>query len=247
MFMHQPYAIDPDVPEGRDVHRALGNTSPASTALPRGAARMKMPPAHVRAAAVLALLSAVLTACADAPAVDRSEEMLIDHEVAQLTVDYNRAHATRYPVPLVRLRDFPNQPSTVGAADYSRWTIVLNPLWLRRDLCTVYKEAIAHELAHLFVDYDDYGQPRTVLVNTRHGMQFLTLNGPPLLQDSATEHGLAWQEKARALGADPCKEGYCYDPHPYRRFPPTCPDLEHQLAVYGGDSTTDATHIGGST
>ena len=206
-------------------------------------------PVIIRGLAALALLFVALSlaACADAPAVDRSEEMLIDSTVVQLTADYNRTHATRYPVAHVRFQDFPNQPSTVGGAEYSRWTIVLNPLWVRRDLCTVCKEAIAHELAHLFVDYDDYGPPRTVLIDTTRGMQFLSLNGPPHFQDSATEHGPAWQAKARALGADPCKEGYCHDPHPYRRFPLICSDLQRQLAVYKGGPASDASRKGGST
>lgn len=151
-------------------------------------------------------------------------------QLTRMTGDYNAAHGTRYPVPQVSLdaRGLPD--SVVGAADFSHWAIHINPLWVKKAPCLVDQEALAHELAHLFVYYDEYGPPQSALLNTGKGMQLVAMNGPGLA-DLGEEHGAAWQAKARALGADPCKEGYCYSARPYREYPIACAGTETAVVM----------------
>ena len=154
--------------------------------------------------------------------------LVYSRQVSRMTSGYNAAHGTHYPVPQLSL-DAMNLPtSVVGAADFSHWTVHINPLWVKKDPCLVDREALAHELAHLFVYYDEYGPPRSALLNTDKGTRLVAMNGPGL-QDLSSEHGAAWQAKARALGADPCKEGYCYSARPYKKYPIACAGEETAL------------------
>jgi hypothetical protein len=198
------------------VRKAVG----ASTQLP-----MKL------GALCIVLAGLILAACSSVNVKDITPETTLRHEMTQLVDHYNSIHGTNYPTPKLKIEDFNNFPSVVAAADYSDWTVLINQSWVNKDMCLVYKEALAHELAHLFVYYDQYGPPQTVLFPTTRGAEMIALNGPPLLQDTMDEHGRAWQEKARALGAHPCKEGYCRTTHPYRKFPLHCPELAQKLAL----------------
>jgi hypothetical protein len=167
------------------------------------------------------LVCSALTACTNMDPRLSPEGALFVKQAAGLTDAYNRRHGTHYPVPHLSLDAMPGQASVVGTADYSAWTIHINPLWAQKDPCTVRKEALPHELAHLFVYYDQYGPPQTATLFTRDGLKQVAMNGPGL-QDSSEEHGPAWQGMARALGADPCREGYCYSAQPYKKYPPDC-------------------------
>lgn len=149
--------------------------------------------------------------------------------VSEMTAHYNATHGTHYPAPQVSLAPIELPDSVVGAADFTRWSVDINPLWVKKDPCLVDREALAHELAHLFVDYDEYGPPRSAMLSTRRGATLVAMNGPGL-QDLSEEHGTAWQDKARALGADPCKEGYCHSARPYKRYPIICAGTETALA-----------------
>ena len=142
-------------------------------------------------------------------------------QVTQLTDSYNRDHGSHYPVPKVVVDPRGLSQSVIGAAAYSSWTIHLNAEWVEKDVCMVDQEALPHELAHLFVYYDKYGPPQTAMLSTASGPKLVAMNGPGL-QDVSEEHGAAWQTMARALGADPCKEGYCPSPRPYKKFPLQC-------------------------
>ena len=169
----------------------------------------------------LVLLCGSLSACSNLdPRLD-PQGALFTRQVQRMTEDYNRGHGTRYPVPQLAEEEMASLPSVVGAADYSRWTIHINKLWARKDPCIVMQEALAHELAHLFVYYDEFGPPQTAFINTSKGMTLVAMNGPGL-QDSTVEHGSEWQAKARQLGADPCREGYCFSERPYKKYPPSC-------------------------
>ena len=156
--------------------------------------------------------------------------LLYSRQLGRMTEQYNAAHGTHYPAPQVSV-DAMNLPdSVVGAADFTHWSVHLNPLWVKKDPCLVDREALAHELAHLFVDYDEYGAPQSALLSTPTGTKLVAMNGPGL-QDLGEEHGSAWQAKARALGADPCNEGYCYSERPYRRYPIRCAGTETALVM----------------
>lgn len=156
--------------------------------------------------------------------------VLYSQQLSRMTSDYNAQHHTHYPAPQLSL-DAMNLPdSVVGAADFTHWTVHINPLWVKKDPCLVDREALAHELAHLFVYYDEYGPPQTAMLSTPSGARLVAMNGPGL-QDLSTEHGVDWQAKARALGSDPCKEGYCPSDRPYKRYPISCAGTETALAM----------------
>lgn len=173
---------------------------------------------------------AALAGCSNVDPRMDPQGALFAAQLTRMTGDYNAAHGTRYPVPQISLDAQGLPDSVVGAADFSHWTIHINPLWVHKDPCLVDQEALAHELAHLFVYYDEYGPPQSALLNTAKGMQLVAMNGPGLA-DLSEEHGAAWQSKARALGADPCREGYCYSARPYRKYPITCAGTETALAL----------------
>ncbi|HEY1992169.1 MAG TPA: hypothetical protein VGH71_06865 [Gammaproteobacteria bacterium] len=151
--------------------------------------------------------------------------LVYSQQVSRMTGAYNAAHGTHYPVPQVNIDAMNLADSVVGAADFTHWSLHINPLWVKKDPCLVDREALAHELAHLFVYYDEYGPPQSAMLSTPLGAKLVAMNGPGLA-DLGEEHGAAWQVKARALGADPCKEGYCYSERPYRKYPITCAGTE---------------------
>lgn len=175
----------------------------------------------MRSAKGLVVLCGLLAGCSSMDARQTSQDVAFNRQAAQLTAAYNRSHGTHYPVPHLSIDASGLGDSVISAAEYSSWTIHLNAEWVERDVCMVDKEALPHELAHLFVYYDEYGPPRTATLPTATGPKLVAMNGPGL-QDVSEEHGAAWQAKARALGADPCKEGYCYSPVPYKKFPLKC-------------------------
>jgi hypothetical protein len=179
---------------------------------------------------LVVLLSMLLGGCASMdPRMDPTEVLFAQY-LQHLTDSYNREHSTHYPVPKLSLEPIGLSASVVGASDYSTWTIHLNPDWVAKDHCLVEQEALPHELAHLIVYYDEYGPPRTAELPTPKGMRLVAMNGPGL-QDVSDEHGAQWQMVARELGADPCKEGYCYAARPYKKYPPTCAPAKRELAV----------------
>ena len=148
------------------------------------------------------LLSMVTLAGCDSldPRMDPTG-LVYSQQISRMTTDYNAAHGTRYPAPQVSL-DAMNLPdSVVGAADFAHWTVHINPLWVKKDPCLVDQEALAHELAHLFIYYDEYGPPQSALLSTPTGAKLVAMNGPGL-EDVSEAHGATWQAKARALGAD---------------------------------------------
>jgi hypothetical protein len=188
--------------------------------------------AGMRAAKGLLVLAlgGMLSACASMdPRVDPTG-VLFAQELQQMTQSYNQEHGTHYPVPHLTLDPDGLPASVVGAADYSTWTIHLNPVWVQQDHCLVQQEALPHELAHLIFYYDKYGPPETAPLPTRNGIKLVAMNGPGL-QDMSDEHGSAWQALARSLGADPCKEGYCYSDRPYKKYPLTCNAEKRELAA----------------
>lgn len=134
--------------------------------------------------------------------------ILFAQRLTLMTHEYNRVHGTDYPVPQLYVDDMGLPDSAIAASQYSTWSIHLNPAWVKGDACLVVEEALPHELAHLFVYYDEYGPPQTAMLATPEGTKLVAMNGPGL-QDVSSEHGPAWQTKARALGAHPCREGYC--------------------------------------
>lgn len=156
--------------------------------------------------------------------------LVYSQQVSRMTEHYNAAHSTHYPVPQVNVDAVALPDSVVGAADFTHWSVHINPLWVKKDPCLVDREALAHELAHLFVYYDEYGPPQSAMLSTSTGAKLVAMNGPGL-QDLSTEHGAAWQAKARALGADPCKEGYCHSEKPYKKYPITCAGTETALVM----------------
>jgi hypothetical protein len=162
-----------------------------------------------------------LSGCTNFDARLDPQGILFAQQVSRLTAHYNDSHGTHYPVPQVSTDDIGLPASAVAASQYSTWSIHINPAWVRRDSCLVIREALPHELAHLFVYYDEYGPPQTAMLPTTEGTKLIAMNGPGL-QDLSSEHGPAWQEKARQLGANPCREGYCPAANPYRREPPDC-------------------------
>jgi hypothetical protein len=189
------------------VRKAVG----ASTQLP-----MKL------GALCVVLAGLILAACSSVDVKVTTPEAALRQQMMHLVDNYNSIYGAHYPMPQLRVEIFSNSPTVIAAADYSDWAVLVNQTWVDKNLCLVSKEALPHELAHLFVYYDQYGPPQTVMFSAAHGAEMVALNGPPLLQDTMDEHGPAWQVKARALGAHPCKEGYCRTKHPYRRFPLQC-------------------------
>lgn len=185
------------------------------------------------------MLGLLLTGCANMDPRADSTGMLFAQDLQQLTDGYNRGHGTHYPVPKLSLDPIGLSASVVGASDYSTWTIHLNPDWVAKDHCLVVREALPHELAHLIVYYDEYGPPKTAELPTPKGMRLVAMNGPGL-QDVSDEHGAQWQVVARELGADPCKEGYCYAAKPYKKYPLTCATAKRELAVA---AVTPATEV----
>lgn len=173
---------------------------------------------------------ATLAGCSSVGTSLSPDEALYSRQISRMTDDYNAAHGTHYPVPRLSLDAQGLSTSVVGAADFSHWSIHINPLWVKKDPCLVDQEALAHELAHLFVYYDEYGPPQSALLDTGKGMQLVAMNGPGLA-DLGQEHGAAWQTKAKALGADPCKEGYCYSDRPYKKYPIACAGTQTALAL----------------
>jgi hypothetical protein len=179
---------------------------------------------------LVVLLGLLLAGCASMdPRMDPTG-VLFAQDLQRMTQQYNAAHGTHYPAPRVSLDAMGFPASVVGAADYSAWTIHLNPAWAAKDDCLVAREALPHELAHLIVYYQRYGAPRNVQLPTPNGMKLVAMNGPGL-QDVGDEHGAEWQTVARELGADPCKEGYCYSTRPYKKYPLTCIPEKRALAV----------------
>jgi hypothetical protein len=188
---------------------------------------------------LVVLLGTLLAGCASMdPRVDPTG-VLFAQDLQQMTDSYNSEHGTHYPVPHLSLDAIGLPDSVVGAADYSTWTIHLNPIWVQQDHCLVEHEALPHELAHLIFYYHEYGPPKTATLPTRDGMKLVAMNGPGL-QDVSEEHGPEWQAVARDLGADPCKEGYCYSDRPYKRYPITCTTDKRALAAVGPASSPGA-------
>lgn len=173
---------------------------------------------------LMILLGVLLAGCAGMDPRTDPTGVLFAQDLQRMTDSYNSEHDTHYPVPRVSLDATGLPASVVGAADYSAWAIHLNPDWVAKDDCLVLREALPHELAHLIVYYDKYGPPKTAELPTPRGMRLVAMNGPGL-QDLSDEHGSQWQAVARDLGADPCKEGYCYSPQPYKKFPLRCAAL----------------------
>ncbi|HEY1773238.1 MAG TPA: hypothetical protein VGH91_08610 [Gammaproteobacteria bacterium] len=179
---------------------------------------------------LVVVLGMLLAGCASMdPRVDPTG-VLFAQDLRHLTDSYNSTHGTHYPVPRLDLESIGLPDSVVGASDYSSWTIHLNPDWVAKDHCLVEKEALPHELAHLIVYYDEYGPPKTAELQTSAGTKLVAMNGPGL-EDLGEEHGAQWQAVARELGADPCKEGYCYAARPYKKYPLTCAPAKRALAV----------------
>lgn len=185
------------------------------------------------------LLGLLLTGCASMDPRADPTGVLFARDLQRLTDGYNREHGTHYPVPKLSLDPIGLSASVVGASDYSTWTIHLNPAWVAKGDCLVAREALPHELAHLIVYYDEYGPPRTAELPTPKGMRLVAMNGPGL-QDVSDEHGPEWQVVARELGADPCKEGYCYAARPYKKYPLTCATAKRELAVAELSPPTEA-------
>jgi hypothetical protein len=175
----------------------------------------------MRSAKGLLVLCCMLAGCSSMEPRMQSQANSFSRQVSQLTDSYNLAHGTHYPVPKLQIDSSGMTQSVIGAAAYSSWTIHLNAEWVEKDVCIVNQEALPHELAHLFVYDDKYGPPQTAMLPTPLGLKLVAMNGPGL-RDLSEDHGLAWQTKARALGADPCKEGYCYSPLPYKTHPLHC-------------------------
>jgi hypothetical protein len=172
----------------------------------------------------------LLSGCASMDPRVNPTGVLFAQDLQQLTDSYNREHGSHYPVPKLSVDAIGLPGSVVGASDYSAWTIHLNPEWVAKDHCLVEREALPHELAHLIVYYDKYGPPQNALLPTPTGTRLVAMNGPGL-QDLGDEHGARWQTVARDLGADPCKEGYCYAARPYKKYPLTCIPEKRALAV----------------
>jgi predicted SprT family Zn-dependent metalloprotease len=167
------------------------------------------------------LLGALLTGCASMDTRVDPTGVLFAQDLQHMTDSYNSEHGTHYPVPHLSLDPIGLPDSVVGASDYSTWTIHLNPIWVQQDHCLVQHEALPHELAHLIFYYQKYGPPQIAALPMRNGIKLVAMNGPGL-QDVSDEHGREWQQVARDLGADPCKEGYCYSDRPYKKYPLKC-------------------------
>jgi hypothetical protein len=182
------------------------------------------------AARLLFLLSITfLGACSTVDPRLNTQQSVLDGKLQRLLADYNARHHTHVEVPVLKIEDNTDQPGKIAEADYSTWSISVNGLWLKKDPCIVYKEAVAHELAHLLVYYQQFGAPRAATMLTRTGPVVVAFNGPAELQDSSLEHGKVWQDMALELGAHPCEEGYCRSAHPYSKSPLTCSAADYAL------------------
>lgn len=178
---------------------------------------------------ILLLSLSCLCACGSVePRVDNQQSVL-NAKLQGLLADYNARHHTDIEMPALSIDEDSDQPGTIASANYSTWSISINGLWLKKDPCIVYKEAVAHELAHLLVDYQEYGTPRAATLLTRKGPVTVAFNGPQELQDSSLEHGAAWRDMALELGAHPCEEGYCRSSHPYSKSPLACTIADYAL------------------
>jgi hypothetical protein len=177
----------------------------------------------------LLLSLSCLSACSSVePQVD-SQQSVLDAKLQGLLAGYNARHHTAIEIPALTVADDTDQPGMIASANYSTWSISVNRVWLKKDPCIVYKEAVAHELAHLLVDYQQYGAPQAATMLTDKGPVVVAFNGPQELQDSSLEHGLAWRDMALELGAHPCEEGYCRSSHPYSKSPLTCSLADYAL------------------
>ena len=170
------------------------------------------------------LACSLLSACSSMEALQSPEEASLTTQMSRLVVAYNQRHGTNYRTPLVMFEDHLDQATTIASADYASWTISVNKTWIKKDPCLVAHEAVPHELAHLLVDVRHYGLPETMILDTREGPKVMAFNGPPPLEDRSDDHGAEWQDMARELGADPCREGYCRSARPYSKFPLACAD-----------------------
>ncbi len=178
---------------------------------------------------VVLLALTLLGACSSMDPKLVTHQTMLDDKLQKLLMAYNARHGTHIEAPSLSISDQPEQPGMIASANYSTWSISVNGLWLKKDPCIVYKEAVAHELAHLLVDYQQYGTPRAATLLTPKGPMVVAFNGPQELQDPSLEHGKAWQDMARELGAHPCKEGYCRSSHPYSKSPLTCSAADYAL------------------
>jgi hypothetical protein len=178
---------------------------------------------------ILLLSLSFLGACSTVgPKLD-AQQSVLDSKLQRLLADYNARHHSHVEMPALTIDEDMDQPGMVASANYSTWSISVNGLWLKKDPCIVYKEAVAHELAHLLVDYQQYGMPRAATMLTRKGPVVVAFNGPVELQDSSLEHGKVWQDMALELGAHPCEEGYCRSSHPYSKSPLACSAADYAL------------------
>ena len=168
------------------------------------------------------LICSLLSACSSMEALQSPEEAALTAQMSRLVAAYNQRHGTDYRAPLVLFVDQADDPTTIASADYADWSISVNKSWIKKDPCLVAQEVVPHELAHLLVDVQHYGPPESVTLLTREGPKVVAFNGPPLLEDQSEEHGPEWQVMARELGAHPCREGYCYSPRPYSKYPLAC-------------------------
>ncbi len=183
---------------------------------------------YVRGFIFLLSLS-LLGACSTVEPKLDAQQSVLDNKLQRLLTDYNDRHHSHVKMPALKIDEDTDQPGMIASANYSSWSISINGLWLKKDPCIVYKEAMAHELAHLLVDYQQYGMPRATTMQTRKGPVVVAFNGPVELQDSSLEHGVAWQDMALELGAHPCEEGYCRSSHPYSKSPLACSVADYAL------------------
>ncbi|HEY4128938.1 MAG TPA: hypothetical protein VGN70_12895 [Gammaproteobacteria bacterium] len=184
---------------------------------------------YIRGLIFLLSLS-LLGACSSVqPKLDDAQQAVLGNKLQRLLADYNTRHRSHVQMPVLTIDDDTDQPAMIASANYSTWSISVNRVWLKKDPCIVYKEAMAHELAHLLADYHQYGMPRAATLITRTGPVVVAFNGPHELEDSSVEHGKEWQDMALELGAHPCEEGYCRSAHPYSKTPLTCSVSDYAL------------------
>jgi len=181
---------------------------------------------------IFLLSLSLLGACSGVPpqaTQTDAQQAVLQSELQGLLRDYNARHHSHVQLPNLSIQEDTRHPGMIASADYSNWKISINGLWLKKDPCIVYKEAVAHELAHLLVDYQQFGAPQAATLLTQRGPVVVAFNGPPELEDSSEEHGRAWQAMALELGAHPCEEGYCRSSHPYAKSALTCSAADYAL------------------
>ena len=177
----------------------------------------------VKTLKLIAVLSALLLAgCSSVDPRTDGQEHLLRARLASLLAGYNTRHGTHIELPDLSVEDQPDHPAMVAVSYYARWSITVNQAWIHKDPCLVYHEAVAHELAHLIVQYQQYGEPHTMVVMTRQGMEVVAVNEQSWIHVADEDHGSAWRAVAFELEADPCKEGYCKDARPFSRYPRQC-------------------------